>query len=147
MRWMLPSVLKKGLDQEVTMWPFRSKPKAPAAPKVVYPSWSAQIPLADAPGRDKQLEQMLPQLGPEEFPDNEHNTWTILGTRHFTDYSFLHAEPSPNDVGYDQFVFLLLFTEHKVSSAANYCLEGGQFSLLCTAQDAPKDLPKVISMS
>jgi len=99
------------------------------------------------PDRESLISGSLGHVVEENFPDNPHNTWTLLETRHFEGRSFALVEPEPNDVGYDSFVFVFQFQNGDAAfvTTAIYCWEDETFSLLATTPESVDPLPRVLS--
>ncbi len=96
--------------------------------------------------RETRISGSLAHVGVENFPDNPHNTWTLLETRHLDDHSYALVEPDPNDVGYDRFVFVFRFQDGDAAFAttAIYCLEDETFGLLATTPECVDPLPRAL---
>ncbi|MEE8574908.1 MAG: hypothetical protein V3T30_05800 [Thermodesulfobacteriota bacterium] len=77
-----------------------------------------------------------------EFPDNTGLTWKILGFTHREGMAYAEVEPSPGEVGYDRFKFVLGVSGGKPHVMATYCLEDNVYTLLCTSPKLKKKLPK-----
>ena len=99
------------------------------------------------PDREGRISGSLAEVGVENFPDNPHNTWTLLETRHLDDRSFALVEPEPNDVGYDRFVFVFRFQEGDAAfvTTAIYCLEDETFGLLATTPECVGPQPRFLA--
>jgi hypothetical protein len=83
------------------------------------------------------------QLGRETFPDNPDVKWIVHGFAHMRELILAEVEPEPAEIGYPRFKFG--FVGGRAVSpkhVATYCLESGAYTLLCTAQGAPRDLPR-----
>jgi hypothetical protein len=104
------------------------------------------LAAADNPARDRQIAESITGIGVEEFPDNEHNTWSVLKTLHVGHRSYVLAEPEPKDVGYDQFVFVFQFDQHDSGrvTLATYCSGGDRFYLLSTGPGCHEEFQKVL---
>ena len=122
---------------------FKRKTKPKPAPKAL----DLQTVLGEerAP-RDSLLTESLQSLCVNEFPDNEHNTWSLLKTLHIGARTFGLIEPEPNDVGYDRFVFVFSFSEYEKEfvTQAIYYDNGGRYYLLATTPDFDESLPGVV---
>ena len=93
------------------------------------------------PDRDTVLEQCIPGICAEWFPDDEGNTWHIERTAHIDDGTFVLVRSDPGEVGSDCFVVLVdfdpgeeIFTAHAEST----------FGLLSTASSCPEDVPSIV---
>ena len=83
--------------------------------------------------RDDVIQKNIDTIGRDNFPDNPNNTWAIRKTTHEGDLAYVEVIPSPQDVGYPSFIFVLDFretTEGRFIGA--YCMENGKYSLLFT---------------
>ncbi len=99
------------------------------------------------PDRDTVLEQCIPGICVEWFPDNEGNTWHIERTAHIDDGTFVLVRSDPGDVGSDRFVVLVDFDpgEEIFNAHAMYSQdEESTFGLLSTASSYPEDVPSIV---
>jgi hypothetical protein len=115
---------------------------------------SAQLDLRDRgelgksrPDHDTVLDQSIPGICAEWFPDNEGNTWNIERTARIDDRAFVLVRYGPDDVGSDRFVVLLDFEpgEKSFTAHATYSHDAESiFGLLSTASGCPEDIPSVV---
>ena len=92
--------------------------------------------------RDDVIQKNIDTIGRANFPDNPNNTWAIRKTTHEGDLAYVEVIPSPQDVGYPSFIFVLDFketTEGRFIGA--YCMENGKYSLLFTESNLDRELP------
>lgn len=130
------------------IWPFKrskSEGKPERAPLDLNEAAARGI---QAPDRDELIAGSIQAIAVDTFPDNADNEWHIRRSIHLGDRSYVLVEPSPDDVGYSAFVFLVVLgsSSHSPESPAVYCLEDpGTYDLLCTSTDCPADIPSVIT--
>ena len=92
--------------------------------------------------RDDVIQKNIDTIGRANFPDNPNNTWAIRKTTHEGDLAYVEVMPSPQDVGYPSFIFVLDFkatTEGRFIGV--YCMENGKYSLLFTVSNLDRELP------
>lgn len=95
-------------------------------------------------GRDDVVNETMPMICSEWFPDNSDNRWHVENTAHQGDRSYALVRPEPDDVGYDRFVVLVEFGADGALAAAPavYCREAeSTYNLLASSQDCPNDIP------
>lgn len=82
-------------------------------------------------------------LGTTHFPDNHDVTWDVLGTTVADDDEvFVEVQPTPDEVGYPRFTFLVECDDGTPELVATYALEDGAYVLLSTTGDTdPDDVP------
>ena len=83
------------------------------------------------------------EIGRETFPDNPDVKWIVHGFTHTQQLILAEVEPEPADVGYPRFKFGFVGgPAAPPRHVATYCFESGAYALLCTAQNAPRNLPR-----
>ncbi len=93
------------------------------------------------------ISDLLQRIGVSEFPDNEHNKWTLLETLHVGRRRYARAEAEPNDVGYDSFVFVFRFADGDQAfvTQAICSEEGGKYHLLATTEHCGEPFPRIVA--
>jgi len=93
--------------------------------------------------REEYLRKNIDRISKENFPDDQKNTWKILGFTHRETQTYVEVEPSPKTVGYDKFKYLMDFSRKADAPAcvAVYAWEKGKYSLLFTEQGWEKKVP------
>jgi len=87
------------------------------------------------------VRQHATEIGKETFPDNPDVKWIVHGFTHTHQLILAEVEPDSAEVGYPRFKFGFVGAAPP-KHVATYCLESGTYTLLCTAQGAPRDLPR-----
>lgn len=84
-----------------------------------------------APERMSFIRSNIEEIAARHFPDNAHNRWKLWSTVHDGPLSYVEVRPTPDDVGYPAFKFLLYFEEEqRGEQIAVYAKENGEYSLL-----------------
>ncbi len=96
--------------------------------------------------REAHARDNLKRIADETFPDHKHCRWNILRIEHHSDRILVDAAPTPSDVGYPKFRFLLHFDgDEQARCAAVYCFEKPRFVLLCTDPEWQGKVPTQIA--
>jgi len=99
---------------------------------------------SDFKDRENYLRKNIDAISKEEFPDNQEGTYTILGFSHRVNQTYVEVEPHPSNVGYDKFKYLMDYSgKDAPTCVAVYCCEGGEYSLLYTAQGWENEVPYI----
>ena len=100
---------------------------------------------SDRQAREARLSAELATHAHEQFPDNTHNTWEVIGFAHpNSETCVVEAKADPDDVGYPSFKFWFHFDQQRdtVECVGNYCFEDGGYSLLSCDRKWAKRLPR-----
>jgi len=98
----------------------------------------------DFKARENYLRKNIDAISKENFPDNQEDTYMILGFSHKANQTYVEVEPHSKDVGYDRYKYLMDYSgEEAPTCVAVYCWERGKYSLLCNAQGWEKKVPYI----
>ena len=104
---------------------------------------------AFAPGgpRTRTLEQNITRWGREHIDSGDDTPidWKMISSFDDGHLSYVEVEPSPNEVGYDKFIFVISFKRQPPDLIATYCLEGGRFLLFSRNAGTDEELPDELS--
>lgn len=87
-------------------------------------------------------------IGEEHFPDNPGVIWDVVGTSSDAEgRALVEVQPTPDEVGYPRFTFLVECSDDDPELVATYALDGGAYVLLSTTGADPGDLPDTVPSS
>lgn len=87
-------------------------------------------------------------IGEVHFPDNPGVIWDVVATSTDADgRALVEVQPTPDEVGYSRFTFLVDCAAGAPELVATYALDGGAYVLLSTTGADPGDLPDTVPSS
>ena len=103
--------------------------------------------IVPADPRDEILAENITAWGREHVGTGDDTLidWHILSSRHEGDLSYVEVKPTPQEVGYDKFVFVISFADEPAGLIATYCFENGEYLMFSTTADLADELPDTLS--
>ena len=96
--------------------------------------------MVDLSKREALIRERINEVGQESFPDDPDVDWAILKMTHHGVFSIVEVEPSPDEVGYSRFEFVLHFpSPDDLGVAGCYCWSHDRWELLFTSSEVPDE--------